>query len=164
MRACMASHSCGDWILWANSLVASWGLQTQHKSKGWNNNDITKSRCPVWSDKKGLWTVAISLGFLIGSFQTTTVKSNNVLSPLQIIVELVTERIDAAPVGFPIQWVGCSVWNVQQSQNRSGGWEMVHCTTLEVHTGVTLETERFKRQLSREAAIHRIEIVKEWFV
>lgn len=26
VSACMASHSWGDWILWAKSLVASWGL------------------------------------------------------------------------------------------------------------------------------------------
>lgn len=32
VRAWTASHSCGDWILWANSRVASGGLR-ERKSK-----------------------------------------------------------------------------------------------------------------------------------
>lgn len=32
VRACLASHSWGDWILWARSLVASWGLIDKRNS------------------------------------------------------------------------------------------------------------------------------------
>lgn len=32
VSACIASHSWGDWILWARSLVASWGLVNKNKT------------------------------------------------------------------------------------------------------------------------------------
>lgn len=43
VSACIASHSWGDWILWARSLVASWGLI-----------DKTNVENVIWQTKK--WT------------------------------------------------------------------------------------------------------------
>lgn len=64
VSACMASHSCGDWILWARSLVASWGLIdktnadrafTKNKTKKEQKDELS-SRADVWNMPETLFT------------------------------------------------------------------------------------------------------------
>lgn len=96
----MASHSWGDWILWAKSLVASWGLG------GGRGHQI---RVPVW--------FAICLNMLK---YWPTKQAYDQLStcwsslPFRLIVELFTEALDTVPVRLLVQRVGGFVWGEQK--------------------------------------------------
>lgn len=60
VRACRASFSCGDWILWERRRTATWGLRAQSHDL-WSQERLFLSRqcrrnCCVWASKCRLHT------------------------------------------------------------------------------------------------------------
>lgn len=104
VRAWTASHSCGDWILWASSRTAICGLGDKQP----HFQD---------TDPEALWLDLLGLRFV--PFQWTMAPAPSQLgdSPFQLLVDLVTEADYVFPVFLAVGRIGGLILGQNQEED-----------------------------------------------
>lgn len=104
VRAWTASHSCGDWTLWASSRTAIWGLGDKQP----HFQD---------TDPEALWLDRLGLSLVPSQPTVAPVPSQLADSPFQLLVDLITEADYVFPVLLAVGRIGGLILGQNQEED-----------------------------------------------